>query len=83
MNIILGNYEHRMINVLVDYIKKSNYFGDVFHTCVETQKANSKFWIEHFCSNNYKKASDILNSLIDKVIKENNDQINVMFKLMI
>jgi hypothetical protein len=83
MNIILGNYEHRMINVLVDYIKKSNYFGDVFHTNVEKQKANSKFWIEHFCSNNYKKASEILNSLIDKVIKENNDQINNMFKLMI
>ena len=83
MNIILGNYEHKMINVLVDYIKKSNYFGDVFHSSIEKQKANSALWIEHFCSNNYKKASAALNSLIDKAIKENNDHINDMFKLMI
>lgn len=83
MNIILGNYEHRMINVLVDYIKKSNYFGDVYHTSVEAQKRNTTYWIEHFCSNNYKKAADILNSLLDKVIKENNDQMNEMFKLII
>jgi len=83
MNIILGNYEHKMINILVDYIKKSNYFGDIYHTSLENQKKTTDFWIEHFCSSNYKKASDILNSLIDQVIKDNNNKINEMFKLLI
>jgi 23S rRNA U2552 (ribose-2'-O)-methylase RlmE/FtsJ len=83
MNILLGNYEHKMINILVDYIKKSNYFGDIYHSSLENQKKTSELWIEHFCSSNYKKAKENLNSLIIKTIKENNNQMNEMFKLLI
>ena len=83
MNIVLGNYEHKMINLLIDYINKSNYFGDIYHSSIETQKINSKLWIDIFFSNNYKKSKDNLNSLINDVIKENNNNMKQMFSIMI
>ena len=83
MNIALGNYEHKMTNILVDYINKSNYFGDQYHTCLENQKKTTEFWIETFYSSNYKKSKDVLSTLISKTIKENNEDMNKMFKLMI
>jgi hypothetical protein len=83
MNIQIGNYEHKMINILVDYIKKSNYFGDVYHTSVENQKKTSEFWIENFYASNYKKAKDELKSLITKTIKENNEKMGDLFKVLI
>jgi hypothetical protein len=83
MNIELGNNEHKMINILVDYINKSNYFGDTYHTCFENQKKSTKFWIEHFFNSNYKKTKDELKSFINNVIKENISKMNEMFKLLI
>jgi hypothetical protein len=84
MNIELGNYGHKMINVLVDYIVKSNYFGDVYHSSFENQKKTTQFWIEKFfISNNYKKSKDELKSLINTGIKENISKMNETFKLII
>lgn len=83
MNIELGNLEHRMINILIDYINKSNYFGDVYHTSIENQKKTSVFWKENFYGSNYKKSKDNLNSLVSQVIKENNKNMNEMFKEII
>jgi len=42
MNIELGNHEHKMINILIEYINKSNFFGDTYHTAVENQKKTSE-----------------------------------------
>jgi hypothetical protein len=86
MNIQLGNYEHKMINILVDYIKKSNYFGDVYHNALENQKKSSVFWIDTFFvkdSKDYKKSHDTLNTLIVNTIKDNNKNMIEMFKLLI
>ncbi len=83
MNIELGNLEHKMINVLIDYVNKSNYFGDVYHSSIENQKKTTAFWKENFYASNYKKAKDNLNSLVNEVIKENNKNMNEMFKEMI
>jgi 23S rRNA U2552 (ribose-2'-O)-methylase RlmE/FtsJ len=74
MNIELGNHEHKMINLLIDYINKSNFFGDTYHKAIENQKKSSEFWIEHFypsTSKEYKKSKESLNALIEKVIKDN------------
>jgi hypothetical protein len=85
MNIQLGNYEHKMTNILVDYINKSNYFGDVYHTSLDNQKKSTDFWIETFytTSKDYKKTKDKLNSLIAETIKDNNKNMIEMFKVMI
>jgi 23S rRNA U2552 (ribose-2'-O)-methylase RlmE/FtsJ len=83
MNIALGNNEHKMTNILVDYIKKSNYFGDLYHTCLENQKKTTEYWLETFYSSNYKKSKETLDALISKTIKENNGDMIKMFKLMI
>jgi hypothetical protein len=83
MNIALGNYEHKMTNILVDYIKKSNYFGDLYHTCLENQKKTTEYWIETFYSSNYKKTKETLDALVGKTIKENNEDMIKMFKLMV
>lgn len=85
MNIELGNHEHKMINILIDYIKKSNYFGDIFHTCLENQKKSTEFWINTFFvkdSKEYKKTHETLNSLIVNTIKDNNKNMIGMFNLM-
>jgi len=83
MNIELVNNEHKIINILVDYINKSNYFGDTYHTCFENQKKSTKFWIDYFFNSNYKKTKDELKSFINNVIKENISKMNEMFKLLI
>jgi len=83
MNIALGNNEHKMINILVEYINKSNYFGDQYHSCLENQKKTTEYWIETFYSSNYKKSKDELSTLISKTIKENNENMIKMFKLMV
>jgi 23S rRNA U2552 (ribose-2'-O)-methylase RlmE/FtsJ len=83
MNIALGNYEHKMTNILVDYIKKSNYFGDLYHTCLENQKKTTEFWINTFYSSDYKKSKNEIDALISKTIKENNEDMIKMFKLLV
>jgi hypothetical protein len=85
-NIQLGNHEHKMINILVDYIKKSNYFGDVYHTSFENQKKSSAYWIETFYTKNskdYKKSQETLSSLIANTIKDNNKNMIEMFNLLV
>lgn len=84
MNIELGNYQHKMINILIDYVKKSNYFGDVYHTSLENQKKTTKFWVDQFfIANGYKKAKEELKSLINTGIKDNINKMTEMFKLII
>jgi len=86
VNVVLGNYEHKMINTLVEYIKKSNYFGDTYHNALEHQKETSKFWIETFypkSSKDYKKTKDNLINIVQMTIKENNKNMNEMFKVLI
>ena len=83
MNIQLGNYEHKMTNILVDYIKKSNYFGDLYHESLEKQKKSSEYWLDIFYSSNYKKNKETLASLISKTIKDNNDDMIQMFKSLV
>jgi hypothetical protein len=85
MNIQLGNYEHKMTNILIDYINKSNYFGDVYHTSLDNQKKSTDYWIDTFytTSKDYKKTKEKLNSLIAETIKDNNKNMIETFKTMI
>jgi len=86
INVVLGNYEHKMVNTLVEYIKKSNYFGDIYHNSLEHQKETSKFWIETFypkSPKDYKKTKDNLINIVQMTIKENNKNMNEMFKVLI
>jgi 23S rRNA U2552 (ribose-2'-O)-methylase RlmE/FtsJ len=83
MNIELGNYEHKMINILIDYINKSNFFGDTYHSAIENQKKTSEFWIQNFypsTTKEYKKSKDTLMTIMEKVIKDNNENMKNMFK---
>jgi len=86
MNIELGNFEHKMINILVDYIKKSNYFGDIYHNSVDNQKKSTEYWTENFYMSNpkdYKKTKETLLSLINKTIKGNNLEMTDIFKVLV
>jgi hypothetical protein len=82
MNIELGNYEHKMINILIDYVNKSNFFGDTYHTAIENQKKTSEFWIKNFypsTTKEYKKAKDTLMTIMEKVIKDNQESMKSLF----
>ena len=86
MNIELGNFEHKMTNILIEYINKSNFFGDTYHTSIENQKKTSEFWIKNFypsSTKEYKKAKDNLMTIMEKVIKDNNSEMKKMFSNLI
>jgi ribosome-associated protein len=68
--------------ILIDYVNKSNFFGDTYHTAIENQKKTSEFWIKNFypsTTKEYKKAKDTLMTIMEKVIKDNQESMKSLF----
>ena len=48
INITIANTQQIMINMLVQYIKSNNYFGDEYHKYRENQILANKWWISTY-----------------------------------
>ena len=48
INITIANTQQIMINMLVQYIKSNNYFGDEYHKYHENQILATKWWLSTY-----------------------------------
>ena len=51
-NILIANTQQIIINILVQYIKSNNYFGDEYHTYRLNQIDANKWWLQTFFTDN-------------------------------
>ena len=55
INTEIANKQQIMINKIVTYIKKNNYFGDLYHEYKNSQIEETSKWIKKFFTEKYNK----------------------------
>ena len=65
----LGNKQYNLINEIINYIKKQNYFGDDYHNYKNEQLEANKWWIQTFF-NKKNNLQDLVNEIINYNKKE-------------
>jgi 23S rRNA U2552 (ribose-2'-O)-methylase RlmE/FtsJ len=78
-NILIANTQQILINMLVQYIKSNNYFGDEYHTYRFKQIEANKWWLHTFFTENKPE----FNKIVKDVEHYNESELNLFVNKLI